>query len=71
MLKISIFPPKSILEAIADSPLSLQIDTANSVKIDIPVTFNSILIKFAKCAWYRFCANIKIAILIKELLFSF
>lgn len=45
MLKISIFPPKSILEAIANSPLSLQIDTANSVKIDIPVTFNSILIK--------------------------
>ena len=34
------FPPKSILLEIAFSPLSLQILTAYSVKIDIPVIFN-------------------------------
>ena len=39
---IIIFPPKSILLAIAFSPESLQILTANSVMIAIPVIFNNI-----------------------------
>lgn len=37
---IMIFPPRSILVAIALSPESLQILTANSVKNAIPVIFN-------------------------------
>lgn len=37
ILTIIIFPPKSILLAIALSPESLQILTANSVSIAIPV----------------------------------
>lgn len=36
------FPPKSILFAILLSPLSLQILTAYSVKIEIPVIFSKI-----------------------------
>lgn len=36
------FPPKSILLAILLSPLSLQILTAYSVNMDIPVIFNKI-----------------------------
>ena len=39
ILIIIIFPPKSILLAIAVSPESLQILTANSVNIAIPVIF--------------------------------
>ena len=42
MLIIIILPPKSILLAIALSPESLQILTANSVSIAIPVIFKSI-----------------------------
>ena len=38
---ISIFPPKSIFDAIALSPQSLHILTANSVNIAIPVIFIS------------------------------
>ena len=37
---ITTFPPISIFVAIADSPASLQILTANSVKNAIPVIFN-------------------------------
>ena len=40
MAIMHIFPPMSIFPAIALSPASLQILTANSVKIAIPVTFN-------------------------------
>ncbi len=36
------FPPKSILLAMLFSPLSLQILTAYSVKIEIPVIFSKI-----------------------------
>lgn len=36
------FPPKSILLAMLLSPLSLQMLTAYSVKIDIPVIFSKI-----------------------------
>ena len=43
-LKIRIFPPRSILLAIAFSPQSLHIDIANSARIDIPVIFNNISI---------------------------
>lgn len=39
---IIIFPPKSTLFAIELSPKSLHMLTANSVKIDMPVTFNNI-----------------------------
>lgn len=39
------FPPISTLLAIADSPESLHILTANSVKIAIPVIFISIFKK--------------------------
>ena len=42
ILIIIILPPKSILLAIALSPESLQILTANSVSIAIPVIFNII-----------------------------
>lgn len=42
MLIIIIFPPKSILLAIAVSPESLQMLTANSVSTAIPVIFKSI-----------------------------
>lgn len=38
---INNFPPKSTLLAIALSPISLQIETANSVNIEIPVIFTS------------------------------
>lgn len=37
-----IFPPKSIFVAIALSPASRQIDTANSVSIAIPVILRRI-----------------------------
>ena len=42
ILIIIIFPPKSILLAIAVCPASLQILVANSVRIAIPVIFNNI-----------------------------
>ena len=45
MLIIIIFPPKSILLAIAVSPESLQMLVANSVSIAIPVIFKSIFKK--------------------------
>lgn len=42
---INNLPPKSTLLAIALSPISLQIETANSVKIEIPVILTSKTIK--------------------------
>ncbi len=42
---INILPPKSIFDAIALSPLSLHILTANSVIIAIPVIFINKVIK--------------------------
>ena len=42
MLITITLPPKSILLAIADSPLSLHMLTANSVSIAIPVILSNI-----------------------------
>ena len=42
---ISNFPPKSTLLAIAFSPISLHIETANSVNMEIPVIFSNNNIK--------------------------
>ena len=43
MLITITLPPKSILLAIADSPLSLHMLTANSVSIAIPVILSNML----------------------------
>lgn len=43
---IMTFPPKSILFAILVSPVSLQMLTAYSVKIEIPVIFSKIEINW-------------------------
>lgn len=48
------FPPKSILFAILLSPVSLQILTAYSVKIEIPVIFSKIEINLVSQVLLKF-----------------
>ena len=62
MLIIIIFPPKSIFVAIALSPASLHMDTANSVSIAIPVILRSIF-KYCESSPVLLLSDVKMFII--------